>query len=370
MKKYSEKYIWEAVLCVLGSVGLAMNIIAGFTDVSPLFFGAVMLVILPVVFFVGRSRAGLILLFLFGTWMIAAFAFLEYPVSLLGCLVFTACTFALYLYRVYCISLLRSERGNADFRAYFLQAAAVSAIVILLAGGIWYGVIRPMSPPTDEAGLTKTLMSSELMRQLGISHETIVSRDRLPSDKAADTLKEQQKNESNKTPENHKQQDQKQNGKIVQSNDPLKTLAITFRKNKGRLWLAAAAVFIVLAAAIIIKKIRRKKWYARVLSEIKENGAMELYLYFAEKLRKAGLKRPDGSTLLEYARDSQGALDRFSVEDTSFLRLTEIYLSIVYGYRTITEEEYEQFLVFYKVFHKNLRRHMGRLRYFAKYFVL
>ena len=198
MKKHSGKYIWESVLCVLGSAGLAINIIAGFTDESLLFFGVVMLVTLPVVFFAGRSRAGLIMLFLFGTLMIAAFAFLEYPVSLSGSLVFFACILALYLYRVYSISLLQAERGNADFRAYFIQAAAVSAIVILLAGGIWYGVIRPMSPPTDEAGLTKILMSSELMRQLGISHETIVSRDRLPSDKTAETIKERQKNESKK----------------------------------------------------------------------------------------------------------------------------------------------------------------------------
>ena len=107
-----------------------------------------------------------------------------------------------------------------------------------------------------------------------------------------------------------------------------------------------------------------------MLSETKEDGALDLYLYFVEKLGKAGLKRPVGSTLLEYAVDSQDALDRFSVGDAGFLRLTEIYLSILYGYRTITEEEHELFLSFYKRFHRNLRHQMGAIRYCAKYFTI
>jgi hypothetical protein len=181
----------------------------------------------------------------------------------------------------------------------------------------------------------------------------------------------QKKSENNKTPgKNNAQQEQKQNGKIVQSNDSSSALAVTFHKNAGKLRIAAVSAFLLLVAAIIIKKIHRKKWYARLLSEIKEDGAMELYLYFAEKLRKAGFKRPDESTLLEYAVNSKDALDRFTVEEVSFLGLTRIYLSILYGYRTITDEEYEYFLTFYKGFHRNLRRKMGNFRYCAKYFMI
>lgn len=367
MKKYAKKYFWDIILCILISAGLSANVSVGFAQVSPLETCFILLVILLVVFGAGRSRAGLIVLFLLGTLMTSAFAFLEYPVSLWGCAVFLFSVFALYLYRVYCISLLQSEKGQIDYRAYFIQATAAALAVMLLAGGICYGVVRSLPTPADESKLTKILMSSELLQKLGVSYETKVSHDKLPADKSTESIKNKQKNEV--APDQKKaQQDQKKNGKIVQSNDSLSALAITFHRNAGKLRIAAVAVLFLLIVAVILKRFLRKKWYAGVLAETKEDGVMKFYNYYTKKLRKTGFKRPESQTLSDYALSSQQEMELFSVGDADFRRLTQIYLSILYGYRMISDEEQELFLDFHKEFYRNLRKKMGLFKYCMKYF--
>jgi hypothetical protein len=374
VKGYLKKYIWDLLLCVLIAAGLSVNLEAGFAGEGPLLLLMIMAAALPVVFFAGRTRAGLVILFLLGSLTAAAFAFLEYPVSPAWYAVFLAGVSTLYMYRVYCISLLRAESGTADYRACFIQSAAVSLTVILLAGAICFSVVEPLSLPTGEAKLTKTLMASELMQRLGISYETTVSRDRPAADKPTASLQEQPKTESaqNREPvaKEKQQQDQKKNGRIVQDSHSLSAIAVTFRKNVSKLGIAAAGILLLLLAAVMIRRLRRKKWYAGILRETNEDGAMKLYLYFMKKLRSAGHKRPEGVTLLEYALKSRETLARFTVDKTDFLALTRIYLGILYGYHTISEEEYESFLAFYKGFPVNLRKEMGRFRYFIKYLAI
>jgi len=370
--KYWGIYIWDLILCVMISTGLSFNVFAGYEmndpwsgnlfvvagvviavmvilfpayfnhktilisvlitttaliaaiaalqytgaisgqkiiDENPLLFWIIVIVTSIAVFWMTRSRAGTVILFLAGTYMIAAFDLLRYPVSILGYIVFLFGTFVLFLYRVYCISLKHSETGKIDFRAYFIQSLLVSMVVFLLAGAVYYGAVKPLSPPIDEMKLVQKLMSMQILEKVGVSTRMIVYSDQL------DNSMKNQQNEDKK--ENQKQKnkdksDKDQNyGKLGKSSNLIAAMAIAYKRIHNMLWMIPAAIVLLLILAIFIKRLLRKKWYKNLQEKTNEDYTMDLYLYFVKKMRKAGFKRPDHLTLLEYASASQEIFDRF-----------------------------------------------------------
>ena len=413
MKKYIEKYFWDFILCVLISAGLSLNLFAGYEmtdplsgnlfavavvviavttllflayynrrtlvismiaeaaaliaaivilqqlgifsdleniDGDPLLFWIIVIPTSFAVFWAARTRAGLIILLLAGTMLTSAFDLLVYPVCRWGYFAFVFGAFVLFLYRVYCISLTYSDRGKIAFNVYFAQSVIVCMVALMLASGVYYGIIKPMSPPTDELNLAKRLISMDILEKAGVSSTTIIHSD--------DPVKTAQNQENNK-----KQNEQKKEKKIVHGNNPMTVMAVTFRNNLNIIWIAVASIIMMLVLAIIIKLLLRKKWYSNLQKETKEDCAIELYNYFLKKFSKTGLGRPDGFTLLEYASGLQNNLEHFSAGDANFLSLTQIYMSILYGCQKISEDESELFNDFYKEFYRNLKNEMGNFRY-------
>jgi hypothetical protein len=428
MRKYTGKYFCDFILCVLISTGLSLNVFAGYEmtdtlsgnlfaaagvvivvtalqflayhnrrtliiliiaeaaaliaaivilqqmgvfsesqtiDGNPLLFWIIVISTSLVVFWAARTRTGLVILFLTGTIMTAAFDFLQYPVSLWGYFVFVLGAFILFLYRVYCISLTYSDRDKTAFSLYFAQSVIVGMAALVLASGVYYGIIKPISPPTDELKLTKKLISMDILKEAGVSSTRIIYSD----DPVRTSQNENQQN-TNKGGYNNSQKhnDQKKEGKIVHDKNPMKSKAVTFPINLNIIWIAVASIIVILILAIIIKIFWRKKWYNNLLKESKEDCAMELYNYFLKKIKKTGFKRPDDLTLLEYASGLQNELEDFSVGDADFMSLTQIYTRILYGCQQISEDERELFTDFYKEFNRNLKNEMGNFRYLVHYF--
>ena len=196
--RYLRGQIWEILTCTAASAGLALNLYAGFylpesltaawpltvlialavtvlltlaaysrrttlaglviaaaaviavvlwarsggileTDVlstHPLLFAALAVLAPVLVFLLGRTRPGLVILFLGGSVLCAAFCFLQYPVSLPGCLAFVGGTALLYLQRVYSVSLMGAGSGAVKIGACFAQSVLAAVLALALAAGI------------------------------------------------------------------------------------------------------------------------------------------------------------------------------------------------------------------------------------------
>lgn len=428
MKKYIEEYSWDFVLCILISTGLALNVFAGYEmtdslsgnllavaavviavtallflaghdrrtliisilaealaliaavvilqqmgvlsdsetiDGNPLLFWIIVIFTSLVVFWASRTRAGLIILFLAGTTMTAVFDLLQYPVCSWGYLAFIFGVLALLLYRVYCISLMNGDSEKTAFRGYFTQSVIIALVTLMLASGVYYGIIKPISPPTDKLNLTKKLMSMDILKEIGVSSTRIIYSD----DNAITSQNDNQQNTNKSEYDNrNKQNEQKTEGKIARGKDPMTTTVVSFKRSIHIAWIAAVFIIVILVLTIIIKLLLRKKWYNDLLKESREDCAMELYSYFLNKIGKTGIRRPDGLTLLEYAEGLQNRLEKFSVGDANFLSLTQIYTKILYGCQHISEDEWEMFNDFYQPFFKNLKNEMGNFRYLWYFF--
>lgn len=439
IKNHLRQYIWEFILCVLVCWGLSVNVFAGYemkdpwsadpaitavvsfaamavlfaahfnrygfrvsvtvtaaaligeaaalyqngvlsgadhVDTNPVLFWVIVGTAAIAVFWASRTRAGIAVLFLAGTFLITAFDFLKYPVSLPGYLVMTAGMAALFLNRVHsrtAAGILDAADGRTaadsrtakiNFRAYFVQAAAIALIASLLSGGLYYGVVRPLAPDPNNRELVEKLMSMKILKDLGISStKVIVAEKPKEPETAIPDSPQQLKNQQ-------KEQNRERERNSGNSQSLMKALAITYKMHADRIWFTAGAVVLAVVLAFWIKLFRRKRWYASLREKTYEEGATELYLYFIKKMKKAGLKRPKGLTLLEYADSFREKLDRFAVYEADFTQLTRIYLKMFYGYQKISEEEWELFNDFYKEFYKNLRSEMGNFKYCLQFFTI
>ncbi|MEN6460395.1 MAG: hypothetical protein ABFC94_03370, partial [Syntrophomonas sp.] len=287
MKKYIDKYFGDFILCVLISTGLSFNIFAGYEmtdllsanlpavagvaiavtaflflayydrrthaisvilealaliavivillqmgvfsesktiDGNPLLFWIIVISTSLTVFWAARTRAGLVVLFLAGTIMTAAFDLLQYPVCSWGLWAFILGVFVLFLYRVYCISRIDSDREKTAFSLYFAQSVIVGMTALVLASGVYYGIIKPLSPPTDQLKLKKKLISMDILKEMGVSSTRIIYSD----DTVRTSPNENQQNNKGDYNNSKKHNQHKREGKIVHGQDPMKSKAVTF----------------------------------------------------------------------------------------------------------------------------------------------
>ena len=340
----------------------------GLIDESPGLFWIIVVSVPIIIFWMSRTRGGIIVFFLMGTLITTSFGFLEYPVSYQGYSLFVFSMMALFLYRVSFYHLPRSAGGGAVSWLYAIQPVAIALIAIVMAGGIFYGIVRPLAPQWDDAGLARKLMSMELLEDLGISSKKVVIGDNpeIPQDRE----KQYERRQNEIKGQSNDQNDQEKHGRLGISDNLRSVIAVSYEKHANRIWAAVLALILLASFAVTLKLLLRRKWYGNLLKKTDEEGAMELYLYFLKKLKKAGLQKPEGLTLLEYAFEEREMFGKFAVYDSSFLRLTQIYLKMLCGFQKISYNEYELFHDFYLEFHKNLRMEIGALHYYRMFFSL
>ena len=372
MKKYLKQHFFDFILCVLLSAGLSVNVFAGFdmNERNLILYGITIGAVIILVFCTARTRAGILILFLAGNYMTAFFSFLKYPVSMAGYLIFLVSAFVLFLYRVHCISMRQFDISLKEGKSQMIQPILFSLIAVLLAGGVFCGIIKPLSPATDEAKLSEMLMSMQIMEKLGVATTRIVYSEQPVAQAAQSKAVQNVPEQKNMNQDNKEQKKQKEEGQIGSSNIMIRVMAITYKKVVNMLWIIVPILILVFIAAVGFKWFLRKKWYSDLHGKTKEDCAVELYLLFIKKMQKAGFKRPSNLTLLEYAADSKEKLERFTAYDANFFRLTEIYLAILYGYQHISDKECELFHDFYKDFYQNLRKEMGTFHYYLQFFTI
>lgn len=335
-------------------------------DSAPGLPAALLLLVSVAVFWSAGSLLGILLLFLAGSLTTVFFAFLQYPVSDGNCMIFVFSMTALLLFRPGC-HFSSSQRYDRRTRLQFIaQPLLFALLVFIFSGAVYFGLVKPYAPQPDNTQLAQRLMSMELMADLGISSKKVVitenpkelQNQEKPKDDRRDTSTQDNKAKTGQT------------ARQGAGDNVLELMAVTYEKNTSRIWITLMMFTLIVLLTIAAKLQLRRRWYHAVLKLSDEAGAEELYRFFVKKLKKAGFVIPEDLTLLEYAEMEHEFLARFAVYDSSFLRLTEIYQRMIYGYRRISYSEYELFHDFYLGFYKNLRAAMGVRRYYCRFFSL
>ncbi len=325
-------------------------------------------------FLLGRSRGGIIALFLIGNLVGAGAHFLQFPAPLWSFLLFAVSAFALYFHRVYLAGLRRAALGAVRPGLHLIQALALCLAALGLAVGVYAGVIQPMNPPTQELKLITALKSMDTLKVLGVSTtKTVLNPDLtsiLPPEQTQRSNEAgEEPDDTREQPENSPAAEESQPGSEDITETVREQLSDVSYANEERnlLWLLLL-IPLGIAGLYVLRIVLRRRWRGQVRALPREDGVLNYYRFFVKRLRRIGLKRPEGRTLGQFARDTAPQLQPFAVGEATFAALTEVYEGVFYGQRAVTEEEYRMFEDFYDRFPSALRHELGPVKYYLRIF--
>lgn len=436
MRNYWKYKIWDVILCIVISLGLTINLLSGFriddvaqkwlpylivgicltsmvcalfafnkkTAVAGILAGialflvmivlsrtqkwfaheeqstvqilvVVMVIVSVLVFLAGRSRVGRIIMLLLGNLLQAGAAFLQFPVTLWGYLLFLIGCGILIFYHTYLGGLRNAQSGRISLGRFMLQNICICLVALGLTGGIYAGVVKPLNPPTDELKLIQKLMSFEVLEKIGVSTTVTLPNPDLQSDQTDpdDTLATDQRDEQNENgmgADTDQMDEQEQDKGMVdntQSEDASKNaMAITYEeKSHWYLYVIVAGAAVILF--FLSKRWYRKHWLQRLEQLTCRERTEKMYAYFLKGFGSAGYKKAEHLTLDEYIGQNQDIWKQFETDGVSVMDLNRIYQKAYYGQMDISEQEYEMFRKFYQGFSKHMCEVMGKGRYVLYY---
>lgn len=337
------------------------------TENGTFIFFLVGIVVSILCFLLGRIRMGTIALFLIGLLIQSGSHFLQFPASAWSFLVFLASMAMFYLYRVYMHSLQQAELGNVGIEQYLIQSVAVCMAAVLLAGGIFAAVIRPLDPPTQELKLIRVFEQMEIFKVLGISTTLSVLDPNLGSEEDPDSV-EDVENPGEEESDSIEEQQQTEEDDSLRNRLQQQLSSIRYD------WLIAGFKWLILLIPLLIAgayglrvKLHRD-WLAKVKALPREDAVLNYYSFFYKRIQKAGLKKTDSSTLREYASDMEHALESFDHEEAAFGKLTDVYEKVLYGHSSVSQEELNLFEKYYDGFFGRLRHEIGTVKYYLTAF--
>lgn len=338
---------------------------------SGFIFLLVLVVTCVLVFLLGRTRVGIAALFLLGSIVQAGSHFLQFPTPLWSLLLFLAALPILFFYRTYLISAARADLGTVRSWKYLRQVLLVCLAAILVAGGLYAGVVRPLNPPTQELKLITMLKSMDQLKVLGVSTVDIVldpeDRSEQPpeeEDQAGDEGEDESDDLGEESPplsELPEEQDQQRQN--TDSDRQQLWSGIRYDETVlSYLWLLLL-IPVLIVGAFVLRYLLRRRWREKVRALPREEAVVNYYQFFLKRLARAGLKRAKQHTLREYADNTKVQLEPFGAGRGAFGDLTATYEKVLYGRCPVSEEEYQRFETFYDSFYRCLRKEAGAVKY-------
>lgn len=337
-------------------------------------FWSVLLFATALVYLLTRNRKVLLGVLPFGLLVLAAFRFLEYPVSTAGLFLFTAAAALEVLYKVYMDSLMSASYGTFRIRHFLEQSLAVVAAVGVLASGVYYGIVKPLDPPTRELKLITKLLSFDILETLGVSWTEQIESNDLTTDQENDDEKdtknknEEKENEDDKDNQNEDDPEQNQN---QQSEENISAHSITYNEKDYTAIIVTLLILLLLALPFAIKYSLRARFRKNISGLSPPDQVRQLYAFFLKRFKRLGMGKEDGQTLQEYAGDQTENLATFAAEDgTSFEDLSDLVMQQIYAGYMPTEADAEKFRSFYQSFYKHAKEHVGNGKYLWKFWFL
>lgn len=354
---------WDGLLCILISIGMIVNILAGFKESE--MQSALPLVIvctLGAVFAASRTRVGMIVLFLAGTLIQAGASFLQFPCSLAAYMLFLTGSVWMYFFRIYVISLGNAHTGKVRTGKLMLQNVWICVLAMALAGGIFCGIVKPLDPPVHELKLIQKQKSFDLLEKIGVvSHLEQPNLNRQSDQKSEETLATSQTDETQEdtdsSGQNQKisgtQADASTSEQIAQTlqKPSERVQAITYHETaRWYLWVIVAVAAVLFF--LWLYNYRKKRWFTKLEQLSLSRRILCLYAYFLKRWEKQGCVRAGNQTLDEYLQVKGTEMQTYDSPDASWAHLTEIYRKVYYGGMEASEQDYTEYLKYYEVFGK------------------
>ena len=342
-----------------------INLEDGADETIPAFW-SILLFGSALVYLLTRSRKILFGAAPVGLLFCAAFKFLEYPVSVPGLFLLIIAVILEVLYLVYKDSLLNADYGNYTLRHFIEQSIAIVTVVVMLSSGVFFGIVKPLDPPTRDLKLITKLMSFDILELLGIASTQEVKDPNPDEDeKDDDEPPEEQEEEQEDNNDDAEENQQKESDETFSAN------TISLEKKKYTAYWVTALIILLLAAPFIIKYVLRSRRRKRLNGLDASNQAAYVYDFFLKRLKRLDAGKPDSQTILEYAEQQSGILEQFTASDgTTFEEMTELYNYHLYSKEPVKPEDAKKLVAMYDSFYKNAKAFVGTWKYIRKFWVL
>ncbi len=302
-----------------------------------------------------------------GLLFCAAFKFLEYPVSVPGLFILVIAVILEILYLVYKDSLLSADYGNYTIRHFLEQSIAIVTVVVMLSSGVFYGIVKPLDPPTRDLKLITKLLSFDILELLGVASTQEV-KDPNQGDEDQDEEEPPEEKEEEKDDEEN-EQDEDENKQ--ESDEKISAQTMSYNEKDYTVYWVTALIILLLATPFVIKYVLRTRRRRRLNGLDANNQAAFVYDFFLDRLKKLGVGKADSQTILEYAEQQEAVLENFTAEDgTTFEEMTELYNYHLYSKLPVRPEDAKKFMAMYDSFYKNAKAFTGTWRYIRKFWVL
>ena len=302
-----------------------------------------------------------------GLLFCAAFKFLEYPVSVPGLFILVIAVILEILYLVYKDSLLSADYGNYTIRHFLEQSIAIVTVVVMLSSGVFYGIVKPLDPPTRDLKLITKLLSFDILELLGVASTQEV-KDPNQGDEDQDEEEPPEEKEEEKDDEEN-EQDEDENKQ--ESDEKISAQTMSYNEKDYTVYWVTALIILLLAAPFVIKYVLRTRRRRRLNGLDANNQAAFVYDFFLDRLKKLGVGKADSQTILEYAEQQEAVLENFTAEDgTTFEEMTELYNYHLYSKLPVRPEDAKKYMAMYDSFYKNAKAFTGTWRYIRKFWVL
>ena len=343
-----------------------INLEDGADETIPAFW-SIVLFGSALIYLLTRSRKILFGAAPIGLLFCAAFKFLKYPVSVPGLFILIIAIILEILYLVYKDSLLTADYGNYTIRHFLEQSIAIVTVVVMLSSGVFYGIVKPLDPPTRDLKLITKLMSFDILELLGVASTQEV-KDPNQGDEDQDEEEPPEEKEEEKDDEENEQEEEENK---QESDEKISAQTMSYNEKDYTVYWVTALIILLLAAPFVIKYVLRSRRRRRLNGLDASNQAAFVYDFFLDRLKKLGVGKADSQTILEYAEQQEGVLESFTAEDgTTFEEMTELYNYHLYSKLPIKTEDAAKFVAMYDSFYKNAKAFVGTWRYIRKFWVL
>lgn len=365
--------IWIIVLRSQGMLNMDAKV-----DKSMPFVITITVLVTAVTFIVSRSRKALLFYVPVLTFVVGVFAFLEYPVNVPLYLIMMVALILEVLYSTFLDSVLHASYGGYNMGHFITQAIAMALAIIIAGSGIYFGIIKPLDPPTKDVKLITKYLSLDVLEKVGAAWTQELPNKNNKTNNTNGTSKNT-KNESNNNNNNKKQNQKKNNNSDKQNNnsqttDSDKTLLAQAISYQTQDFTAAMLAFFLAALLILpwlikyILRMRRINSFEKMKSE---GYVVSMYNFFMKSFKRLKIGNRGTLTVLEYPKAYKFELEDYdSKNGVTFEKLSETYNKLVYAGVKPTEEEVKEFREYYESFYKNVKKNIGSFKYFFKFWML
>lgn len=334
-------------------------------------------------YLLAQGRIGVCVLFVLGIVLIGMIDYLNYEARAWCCVVFVLAGLALFCIRQYKASAKKGTAYSPQFGKFTGSALCVGVVSLLLAGGVFLAVVRPLQPPTAQLEFITRFLNWDVLERLGATDNYLVLNEMLKAendnlgDMQTDKQKQQEDSEgedADGTENLDVNEGKSEEEAYGEKNGAEMGPAVMFERISYSIGLARIlkTVFLIVAVVIVcvvwLMAYLRKRFWKKVEAMDACGRAVFLGRYYIRRFGRLGCKKAPCLTEREYAASQGPRVDLYTDGTLSLRELMDIYSGARYGGCAPPPEQDAQMIAFYPAFKKNYRKQRGVFRYMVNFF--